>query len=201
MKTTHLCTLLLTVSVLSFNCGGKPAQEEAKEAPQNFLEGVEKMAKDMEKTAKDGPKETIDPKKLKELLPADADGLNRKEASSEKTAAMGFGVSTAHGRYANDNNQSIDINIIDVAGTGVAMMGMAAWTLASVDKESDDGYEKTTEYEGYKAYEKYNSKNKDGEISVMVANRYIVEVKGYGVDMDKIKATLKDIDLDKLKGL
>jgi hypothetical protein len=70
-----------------------------------------------------------------------------------------------------------------------------------VDKESDDEYEKTTEYEGYKAYEKYNSKNQDGEISVMVANRYIVEVKGNGVSIDKVKATLKDIDLDKLKGL
>jgi roadblock/LC7 domain-containing protein len=201
MKTTQVFVSLLTISVLCFNCGGKSAEEQAQEAPQNFLEGVEKMAKDMEKTAKDGPKETVDPKKLKELLPADADGLHRKEASSEKTAAMGFGISTANGRYSDDNNASIDVNIIDVAGTGVAMMGMAAWTLASVDKETDDGYEKTTEYDGYKAYEKYNNKNQDGEISVMVANRYIVEVKGSNVSIDKIKATLKDIDLDKLKGL
>ncbi len=201
MKTTQFFASLLTVSILSFNCGGKSAEEEAKEAPQNFLEGVEKLTKDMEKTAKDGPKETIDPKKLKELLPTDADGLDRKESSSEKTATMGFGISTAYGRYSDDKDQNIDINIIDAAGTGLAMMGMAAWTMASVDKETDNGYEKTTEYEGYKAYEKYDTKNKDGEISVMVANRYIVEVKGRGVGIDKIKATLKDIDLDKLKGL
>lgn len=81
---------------------------------------------------------------------------------------------------------------------GVALMGMAAWSMASIDKETETGYEKTTEYKGHKAFEKYNTQSKNGEISVIVANRYIVQVEGRDVDMDKIKSVLDDIDLDKL---
>jgi hypothetical protein len=159
------------------------------------------MAKEAEKMSKEGPKETIDPKLLKALLPEDADGLKRKEASSEKTAAMGFGVSTAKASYSDDGAQDINVEIVDVAGMGVALMGMAAWSMASIDKETETGYEKTTEYEGHKAFEKYNTQNKDGEISVIVANRYIVNVSGNGVSIDKIKSVLGDIDLDKLADL
>ena len=199
MKTYKTLALLLSVAVLMWNCGGKTEEEKAREEPANALEAIQKMATEAEKTAKEGPKETVDAKLLKELLPADADGLKRKEALSEKTGAMGFNVSTANARYENaDNSQNIKISVTDVAGMGVALMGMAAWSMASIDKETDNGYEKTTEYDGHKAYEKYNSSNKDGEISVLVANRFIVQVEGNGVEMSQIKAVLKEIDLDKL---
>ncbi|RDB05258.1 transposase [Runella aurantiaca] len=198
MKTIKLIAIFLSLAVLTWNCASKDAEEEAKEEPKNGLEALQKLGEEAERMSKEGPKETVDPKLLKELLPADADGLKRKEASSEKSAAMGFGVSTAKASYRDDNGQDIDVNITDVAGMGVALMGMAAWSMASIDKETETGYEKTTEYKGHKAFEKYNTQSKNGEISVIVANRYIVQVEGRDVDMDKIKSVLDDIDLDKL---
>jgi len=201
MKKISFLALLVSLSVVLWNCAGKSEEEKAKEEPKNGLEALQKIADEAEKMSKEGPKETVDPKLLKELLPADADGLKRKEASSEKTAAMGFGVSTAKADYSDDNGQQIDVEIVDVAGTGVALMGMAAWSMASVDKETEHGYEKTTEYDGHKAFEKYNTDSKDGEISVLVANRYIVNVRGNGVGIDKIKSVLGDINLDKLADL
>ena len=200
MKLIKTILILLSVAILNLNCG-KSEEEKAKEEPANALEAIQKMAESAEKMTKEGPKETIEPKKLKELLPADADGLTRKEASSEKTAAMGFGISTAQARYEGGQGESIKIVITDVAGMGVALMGMAAWSMASIDKETDTGYEKTTGYKDHKAYEKYDNTGKNGEISVLVANRYIVQVEGDNVSMDKIKAVLSDIDLDKLKDL
>ena len=181
MKKLKLLALFLSLAAITWNCAGKSEEDEAKEEPKNGLEAIEKMAKEAEKMSKEGPKETIDPKLLKALLPADADGLKRKEASSE--------------------DQDINVEIVDVAGMGVALMGMAAWSMATIDKETETGYEKTTEYEGHKAFEKYNTQNKDGEISVIVANRYIVNVSGNGVSIDKIKSVLSDIDLDKLADL
>ncbi|MFN3488642.1 MAG: transposase, partial [Emticicia sp.] len=102
-------------------------------------------------------------------------------------------------RYKNDDG-SIEVNIIDVAGTG-ALMGMAAWSMMEMDKETENGYEKTMTYKGNKAYEKYDSKNKDGEIAVIVAKRFVVTVSGNNVEIDKIKKTLDDIDLGKLEDL
>lgn len=51
-----------------------------------------------------------------------------------------------------------------MAGSG-ALIGVAAWSMIDRDKETENGYEKTTTYKGNKAYEKYNSKNKNGENS------------------------------------
>lgn len=198
MKTVKLLISLLTISMFLSNCGSKKEEEKVEE-PKTGLEALQNMAKEAEKMSKEGPKEVVDAKLLKELLPADADGLPRKEASSEKTGAMGFNISTAEGRYKNDDS-SIEINIVDVAGTG-ALMGMAAWSMMEMDKETEDGYEKTTKYKDHKAFEKYNNKNKDGEMAVIVANRFVVTVKGNNVEMSKIKATLDDIDLEKLEDL
>lgn len=193
--------LLLTLLVLAFfacSCSKKAEEETTQEEPKSAIEALEKMGKEAEKMSKEGPKETVDPKLLKALLPTDADGLTRKEASSEKNAMMGFGVSQAKASYSDDKDQRIEVSIVDVAGMGMALMGMAAWSMASIDKETETGYEKTTEYKGHKAFEKYNTNGKDGEISVLVANRYIVQVQGRNVDMDKIKDVLEAIDLDKL---
>lgn len=200
MKTIKLLALFLSLTLLSWNCTSKEEEEaeKAKEEPKNAIEALQKIGEEAEKMSKEGPKETVDPKLLKALLPEDADGLKRKEASSEKSAAMGFGISTAKASYRDDNGQDIDVNISDVAGMGVALMGMAAWSMATIDKETETGYEKTTEYKGHKAFEKYNTDSKNGEISVIVANRYIVQVSGNGVGIDKIKSVLDDIDLDKL---
>ncbi len=198
MKTLKLLALFLSLAVMTWNCAVKDKDEEAKEEPKNGLEALQKLGEEAEKMSKEGPKETVDPKLLKELLPSDADGLKRREASSEKNAVMGFGISVAKASYRDDNGQDIDVNISDVAGMGVALMGMAAWSMASIDKETETGYEKTIEYKGHKAFEKYDTQSKHGEIAVIVANRYIVQVEGNSVDMDKIKSVMDDIDLDKL---
>lgn len=195
MKTAHLLACLLASAFLLSNCGGKK-EEEKKETPKTGLETLQNLADEAEKLSKDGPKEVVDAKLLKELLPTDADGLPRKEASSEKTGAMGFQVSTANARYR-EGDSSIEVSIVDVAGTG-AIMGMAAWAMVDVDKENDSGYEKTTKYKEHKAFEKYNNDSKDGELAVLLANRFVVSVKGNNVSMDKIKATIDDIDLAKL---
>lgn len=195
MKTMRILVSLLAISMFLGNCMKKEEQTEQEKA----TELVDKIKEEAEKISNEEPKEVVDAKLLKELLPEEAAGLARKSAESEKVGAMGFMVSKAEAKYKNDDS-SIEINIIDVAGTG-ALMGMAAWSMMEMDKETENGYEKTTTYKGNKAYEKYNSKNKDGEMAVIVAKRFVVTVKGRDVEMDKIKDTFDDIDLGKLADL
>ena len=193
-----LCLLLTATS-----CGSKEKEKEEKanEASVSLggtLNAVQEMAKQAEDQQKNGPVETVDFRKLKELLPADADGLARKSAEGEKNGMAGFAFSTATGRYENaDNSQNIELAIVDAGGTS-ALMGMAAWSMVDMDKETENGYEKTTKIGDNKAYEKYDNANKSGEIAVLVKNRFTVTAKGNGVDMAKLKAVLDDVDLAKL---
>ncbi len=195
-----LCFLLLCAGCGS-NDEKKEAEEEASVSLAGSLNAVQEMAKQAEAAQKNGPVETIDFRKLKELLPDDADGLPRKSANGEKNGMAGFNFSTATGRYENaDNSENIDLAIVDAGGTG-ALMGMAAWSMIDMDKETESGYEKTTKIGDNKAYEKYDNTSKSGEVAVMVSNRFIITIKGQGVDMDKIKAVLDDVDLDKLSDM
>lgn len=192
-----LCLFMLCVA-----CGSSDEKKEADSGASASLGGtlnaVQEMAKQAEEAQKNGPVETIDFRKLKELLPADADGLARKSANGEKNGMGGFNFSTATGRYENaDNSENIELAIVDAGGSG-AMMGLAAWSMIDMDKETESGYEKTTKIGDNKAYEKYDNTNKSGEIAVMVKSRFIVTVKGNGVEMDKLKAVLDDVDLEKL---
>lgn len=201
MKNPFLCVLVIS-TVLFASCGGN--NEATEEKPKNqlqalkeFGEKAQKMAEDMENKE---PVDPIDFRVLKDLLPANASGLPLKESSGEKNGTMGFTLSTAEATYQSEDGQSsIDINLIDAGGvSGFAMMGLAAWTLSEVDRETSTGYEKTISIGGYKAFEKYDNTDQSGEISVLVADRFIVKVEGDGVSMEQIKKALNDIDLNAL---
>ncbi|MFD2520024.1 transposase [Emticicia soli] len=196
MQTLKYIFILLATSFLMFNCGGN--KEETK-APETAEDIVQNITEEAEKLANEEPKDVVDPKLLQELLPADANGLPREKVSGEKTGAMGFQVATAEGKYFEGDN-SIEVNIADVAGTG-GIMGMAAWSMLNINTESETGYEKTTTYKDHKAFEKYDAQTKESEMAVLIASRFVVSIKGTNVDMSKIKATLDDIDLRKLADL
>lgn len=196
----------LIPAMILVSCGGSKEEEEEKKEAESVsasgaLGALKDMAKQAEEVQKNGPVETVDFRTLKELLPADADGLPRKEATGEKNGAAGFVISTANGKYANeDGSETIDLSIVDAGGTAMTI-GMAAWSAIVIDKETDTGYEKTSTMDDNKTYEKYDNASKDGELNVLVNKRYIVSAKGHGVSMDKLKDIVKDLNLDKLGAL
>jgi hypothetical protein len=213
LTTLRFPAALLAATLLLTACGGKSDEQKAAEVAEeatkdakvslgDAADAMQKMAKQMEENQKDGKKiETVDFRLLKELLPADAGGLPRKEATGEKTGAMGMNISQASGKYANaDNTERVDIDIVDAGGTG-ALMGLAAWSMIEVDKETADGYERSTKIGDYKAYEEYTNSSKSGKLSVIVEQRFVVTLDGDGLPMDKLQSILKQIDLDKLAGM
>ena len=143
----------------------------------------------------------VDFRALKTLLPESVGDLKRVSATGEKEVAMGFGASHALGKYKGDGDARLSIKIVDTAGIGgiaLAAFGLAA---VEVDKETDDGYERTTTLGGNKAFEKYNSKSRNGEVKVLVGNRFIIEIDGDAIPMEAIKDAVSKVDLAKLQGL
>ncbi|MDQ6478475.1 hypothetical protein [Dyadobacter sp. LHD-138] len=202
MKKRLILTLTLASVFLLSGCGSKKQENEEKEEPKNAVDALQQLADKAKNMQNKEPVDPVDFRKLKELLPEKAAGLSRKEASGEKNGAMGFTISRAEAKYADESNASVHVEIFDTGGVaGVATMALAAWTMADIDKETETGYEKTTKIEGYKGYEKYNNESKSGEINVLVADRFVVNVNGDNVTMDQLKGILADMNLDKLSDL
>jgi hypothetical protein len=181
----------------------KQMAEAAKNGGANLGDAMAAMGAAVGGAANAGKKvETVDFKELKALLPESLPGMKRTDATGEKTAAMGMQLSNAEGRYSADNGASMTIKITDIGSmTGLAGMTAYAWARVDVDREGDNGYEKTSTISGYKSHEKYDKSSKSGELSVLVGDRFVVEVDGNDVDMDAIKSALGKVDLGKLNSM
>lgn len=148
--------------------------------------------------------ETVDFRMLRDLLPDDLEEFDRTDISGEKTGMGGFRISTAEAEYRDEDDSSrrITLQITDAGGMGRIVMMGAAWTKFEVDKESSDGYERTTEYEGYPAYEKFRSGDRpQAEIQLVVGDRFFVSADGQNVEMDDLKDAIEDLDLDDLEDM
>lgn len=203
--------------VLAGGCWKSPqqkseeAQKKVEEARQQLEEkvpgGLDQMKEAMEKMGeamKEGNKvEPVDFKELEELLPAEAGGIPRLEMSGEKTEEMGIKVSSAHAVYQRGEEPGrIDLKIVDMGSVkGFMAMGSLGWSMLNLNNQTDDGYEKTYNYLGCKAYEKYDRSNRSGEMKVLAADRFLVEIEGADVSSEEIKAAMGAVDIGRLKGM
>lgn len=173
------------------------------EAPANLDDAMKAAGNVMQafNQAASGGKtvEPVDFRKLKELLPESVDGMQRAEVSGEKSTALGMTISKAEARYTGEDRRVIDVTISDIGNaSGLASLALYAWANNEIDKDSPTGYEKTTTFRGYKAYEKYSKRDHSGEMGVLIDKRFVVEAKGDAVSIEDLKGVLNKLDLSKL---
>jgi hypothetical protein len=146
--------------------------------------------------------EPVNFRELKALLPEALPGFKRTEAKGEKAGAMGMVVSQASANYSGEDGAHLDIKLLDIGNlAGPLGLGLAGWASVEIDRETETGYEKSTVLGSNKAFEKYDTRSKHGEVKVLVGNRFIVEVRGRNVQVDDIKAAVGKLDLVKLAAL
>lgn len=175
--------------------------DDSKTGIKDLDDFVDNM-KDLQDNFEKGKKvETVNFRDLKAMLPEELDDLKRTSASGEKTNAFGINVSKAEGEFkSEDNSQRIKITITDMGSmSGWAGLAAFGWTMAEIDKETDEGYERTIEYKGCKGFEEYNTKRNNGKKEIMVAKRFMVSVEGYGVPKEAIDDAMDEIDIDNLE--
>ena len=184
------------------------AMRETAGNAKNVVGTMNQMRKTMEQMQQDLEEgvsvEPVDFRELRALLPEELSGMERSNAAGEKGGAMGMAISKATGEYsATDESErgNIQITITDLGSLkGAAMMGYG-WMMMEIDRESDNGYERTTEYGSFPAHEKWERRgdSSNGEMQVMVGNRFIVAIDGRQVGMERIKSALERVDLEKLE--
>ena len=207
---TNQKLIIACISIFTFlylGCGGssndgdttgQAATEEtggAASEPKNIEEAMNEVQKALQGDGE--KKEVVDFRALKELLPEKVAGMERTAHSGEKAGAMGFNMSTASAEYR-DGDKELELAIVDFAGVATAMMGIAAWASVEIDREDENGYERTTTVEGYKAFEKYNSQARSGELSVLDEDRLIETLNGRNIDEKAFRKAIEGLDMKKL---
>lgn len=203
MNKKLLLLYVIISSSLFFSCGEKkdsPIDElvNKKDDLENLADKMKEVSENLNEGKKVNP---VDFRELKALLPETIGTLKRNNIEGEKVAAMGMNISKANADYGDvENNVSLDINITDLGNiSGLSGLAAYGWYMVDIDKETETGYEKTFTYKGNKGFEKYDNEGKYGEVSILVAKRFVVEANGNQVTMDQIKAAVDMIDIGKLE--
>lgn len=182
---------------------GKSIEDVANNISDNVEGNVNDALKNVEEAlndlTKDGDKKaTVNFRKLKELMPETLLGLKRNKHKGSTSGMAGFKASVAEAEYEGDDGESVDINIMDAGGVGMALMGMANWSKLEIDEESDDGYKRTTKFDGHRALEECRNNNRRCSLALIAFDRFVISLEGRKVDMDMLKKMVRRMDLDQL---
>jgi hypothetical protein len=142
----------------------------------------------------------VDFRKLREMLPETLAGMKRVDATGQSGEAMGIKGSSATARYTDGAGASLNVDISDM-GSLAGLAGLASRFDPSMEKETETGYERTSKVNGQIVHERYDRRAKSGEISIILAERFNVAVRGNGVEPATLQGAIKQIDMAGLVAL
>ncbi len=219
-----LVTAIAIAALCAAGCGKSEQQQQAEKAAEELKKAAEGMAKaaeqvgtaaaahgatDMAKALQgaaaalavkgaDGkPIEPMPFQTLETALPSMSGWQMDKPEGERMTSPVPF--SKTETDYQN-GDERIQVSITDTAAAMMLLMPVRMMVATGYSRETSNGYEKAVSVNGMPAVEKWNSAGKDGELTVLVNDRFIVQFDGRNVSGVK---TLHDFaaktDFGKLK--
>jgi len=169
--------------------------------PKNLAEALQQAKKAMEDSGVIGKGEVVNFRDLQKHLTEDLAGMERISKGGETTGAFGIKISNAEAKYKTDDGGTVKVTITDTGGIGAGIMGVAAWSTIEVDKEDENGSERTYDLDGNKAFEKINKRNNSCELSVIAKGRYVVATDCRNCKIKTLREAIDEMDLDDLPAL
>jgi hypothetical protein len=149
----------------------------------------------------DHPKQPVDFHALEDALPANIAGLARIHVEGGSKQALGVKGANAKAVYGNGGGTPrIEIEVSDMAGVA-GLMDLASALPVTETSESDSSYEKDVTIGGRSAHERFDHASKHGELSLLVAKRFSVDLTGNGLPMDELEKALAQVDLASLESM
>ncbi|HTO35464.1 MAG: hypothetical protein WCY77_01310 [Weeksellaceae bacterium] len=195
---TTVCALFL------FSCGkDNPVSQKVKELKEtkDAVSNMSKSAREIQNMQGDMEKlkeiEPLTNDELKAWLPDDVLGMSRK---SFKAGETGFiNVSSISASYSNeDKSKTFSITVYDGAGEMGALVtaGFRMMIAQDFEEEDENGFKRTSKKDGKKIIEQF--KNGNSEIQLMEGDRFFLEAKGKGMDIDETWKAIEALKLNKL---
>ena len=208
-----LRVIMAMLALIGVACG--PSQEEQRAAEiqksaEEMQKGAENMAKGMSDLDSalgaafggDPNAKPVDPVSFRDLqavLPELAGWERGKPTGERMTAPVNFAeASVTHTK----GDATISTKITDSALNQMLVAPFAMFLAGNYERETDSGYEKSIKIGEQPGFEKWDSEDKSGDLTVIVNKRFIVAIEGRGIDNAKVLHEVLDkTDLKKLAAL
>lgn len=179
---------------------GTAAANEGMAAAAKALEGFAGALAGATPTGPDGkPVEPVSFQNLQTALP-DVAGWERAQPTGERmTSPVPF--SQAEVSYSMGEAR-VQVKVVDSAFSQMLIAPWSMFLATGYEKQTSSGYEKSTNVGGNPGFERWNSQNKDGELNLVVAKRFLVTVEGDNINDTKVlQEFASKIDANKLASL
>ncbi|MYG47812.1 MAG: hypothetical protein F4164_00265 [Gemmatimonadales bacterium] len=185
-------------------------RDAADDIAASITDAVEEIGEHMSDFAEDlsGDALVANPIHFREFydfLPERAGNLRRTSREGATGGAFGFRVSAAEAEDEGRGGAEVDVSIADIGALPViGSEGFVEWLDLSVDQESDRGWERTIEYEGYPAIEEFRRTRDDrgrAEFTWFIEDRFVVSLEGRNLTIDELHELRDAIGTDALADL
>lgn len=202
-----LIGLLAIAVALGVGCKLNLRKERKEEAPKEtgkpgFFGAVKALKEAGEAAQKMAERKPVDPVSFRDLLtvlPEPPAGWTKEQDVDARTVQVGeWKYSYVEQSFrAGDGQGRITVKVTD--GAYIPFLYPAIAFAAGYSEESPDHYRKGVTWKSHKGVEEFWTKEKRGGITVMVAERFIVEVEGHRIDdASALHDWLNRIDTDKM---
>jgi hypothetical protein len=178
---------------------GRTTEQAAGDAARGF-EDMAKALGALAGTGSDG--KAVDPVSFRDLiaLMPDVGGWEKGTPTGERMTAP-FPFSTATTRYTRGNAR-IEVKMTDSGFNQLLLAPYAMFLSAGYERETTEGYEKSTQVNGHPGWEKWDSTRRSGELNALVGKRYLLQIEGRNIDDPRaLHEVANRLDLARLAAL
>jgi hypothetical protein len=221
--------VVMVLVASSIACGKSEVEKQAEEAvkaAEEVAKAAEDAAKAVEAASKDGS--AVDSADMAKAMQGFAAALSGTGADGKPVEPIAFQTLQTHlpkvsgwemdepegqrmtmpvpfsqveTEYRNGDKR-IDVTIVD---TGFAKLLVAPWSMmlaAGYSNETSDGYEKAITVAGNPAVEKWSTREKNGELNILVGKRFMVTLDGNDIaDVKELHTFASQMDLSAIAAL
>ena len=171
---------------------------EVSAGAKQVAEGAKTMARGVQQMVQAAAK-PIEFEVLETLLP-DVDGWKKVNPTGEMIS-LPVSYTNAKARYTRDRSE-VDLEITDSALSQVLLGPFSMFMTTGFEEKSDNGYTKALTIAGSPAFEDWNKSARTADVTVIVANRFVVRGKGREVtSVEPVRTVVQAVNFQKLAKL
>jgi hypothetical protein len=141
----------------------------------------------------------VDFKALQAALPDEVISIKRSEMTGDHITADATSFSVAEGTYdVDDASRGVTIAVSDFIAMPEALQGIAAMLEMTLKIETSELVHESCTLAKHKAMLVYEPEDESGQITVVIANRFLVQIEAHGIDMPTLKTIAEGVKYDTL---
>lgn len=198
---TPIAALLIGAPTALLGAGGTVKLPGGSEVGLDRLQQAATSMEEAARRARTGTNPAgVSTETLKQFLPASLPGgLTQHDVSSTEGQIAGFGGSSVKAQYG-ANGKTLTLSVTDLGAAGaLSALGNALGIKGS--QQTGASVSRMDQVNGRTIIETYDAQSRSGDYSVVLANRFLVNVEGSSVTLDELKGFARAVDLPKLEAM